>query len=77
MPWPQISGIPCARGRPGWEAPTPGRVIPGAPGSGVLLGLERVKVLEPHRDSLETSRAGTSASGGGLSKVQLQGLRTP
>ena len=29
-PWLQTSGFPSARGRPAWEAPTPGRGFPGA-----------------------------------------------
>lgn len=38
--WPQTSGFPSARGRPGWEAPTPGRGFPGAPReSGLRPGL--------------------------------------
>lgn len=56
----QTSDIPSARGRPGWEAPTPDRDFPGAPReSGVLFSLcecgrsqcklpRDVKAWDPH-----------------------------
>lgn len=76
-PWPQTSGAVCARGPPGWEAPTPGRVSPGAPTShGFHLGLYEGRFPEPGVDSLETPKAGPQVSGR-CSPVQFLGITPP
>lgn len=62
-PQPQTSGIPSARDRPGWEAPTPVGFPQGPVGSRVLLGLcEGKDPIAPHGLPLETLKSGTTAS---------------
>lgn len=52
-PGPQMSGIPSARDRPGWEAPAPDGFSQGHVGNqGYRWAYVRWKVPEPHKDSL-------------------------
>lgn len=73
-PLPPTAGLPSARGRPGWEVPTPDRVFPWAPKESGSIGPVKVEDPRACTNSLETSKGGTPHLREVVSPVQPQGI---